>query len=228
MREEGEEEELVEEKSMAEPGDIHRGSLRAFWSSLRPGVWVKENLQNGYKIPFVGGEEPVRYEEQNNASSKRQMDFVREHVRKLLECRVVRKVSEQPTCVNPLTVASKVINEEGEIKHRMCLDLGRLVNPAVRHESSKLATFRTAVSLVLPGDYQAVYDLASAYHHVHTHAESQQFLGFMVPTPEGKKEFYVFCRLPFGLKTAGQVLDRILKPVCACIGSMGIRHSIYI
>ena len=219
-------EELIAERSKTKPGDVHEDWFREFWESLKPGSWVLSVLEKGYEIPFKG-ESPGPYEEANNASAKKHLDFVREQVRKLEQRGVVRWQESKPICTNPLTVATKVI-EGGKLKQRLCLDLSRHVNPMVKHEVSKLSTFKTALSLILPGDFQGVYDLASAYHHIRMGAQTTQYLGFNVPDQEGKEHFYVFCRLPFGLCTAGQVLDRVLKPVCAHIAAHGIRHSIYI
>ena len=92
-----------------------------------------------------------------------------------------------------------------------------------------LTTFTSSVELMFPGDFHAVYDLASAYHHIQIHEPDQQLLGFAVQREKSDQhDFFVFQRLPFGLATAGQVLDRMLKPVKARIAGKGIRHSIYI
>ena len=222
----GQEGDLVAEISKAKPGDIHEERFREFWQSLRPGSWVLSVLQKGYEIPFKG-DMPAQYEEANNASAVKHLEFVRDQVGKLEQRGVVKLEKVKPTCTNPLTVTTKTV-EGGKLKHRLCLDLSRYVNPMVKHEASKLSTFKTALSLILPGDFQGVYDLASAYHHIRMGPQSTQYLGFKVPDKEGKDRFYTFCRLPFGLCTAGQVLDRILKPVCAHIAAHGIRHSIYI
>ena len=124
--------------------------------------------------------------------------------------------------------------EDGSLKLRLCLDLSRHVNKAIKREPCKLATLQTSLALLLPGDYVAVYDLASAYHHVRIREEDQQLLGFAVPRvqrgdgTEDTEEYFVFSRMPFGLATAGQVLDRVLKPIKAKLAQLGIRHSIYI
>ena len=80
------------------------------------------------------------------------MEFVWEHVQKLVERRVGKKVVGKPRCINPLTVATKELGE-GKLKHRLCLDLSRHVNLRMKREACKLTTFKTAVELMLPGDY---------------------------------------------------------------------------
>ena len=68
-------------------------------------------LQGGYRIPFA--EEPESYVEENNLSAKENMQFVREQVQKLVSKGVVKALQERPRCINPLTVASKIL-EGGE------------------------------------------------------------------------------------------------------------------
>ena len=162
-----EEVDMPAEVSKAMPGDIHRSEVRPFWESLQPEPWVKAVLNEGYKIPFAE-EVPESYEEENNATAKKHFSFVQEHVQTLVERGVVRRSQDRPRCINPLTVATKEVGE-GQVKYRLCLDLSRCVNPRVKREHCKLTTFKAAVSLMLPGDFQAVYDLASAYHHVRMH-----------------------------------------------------------
>ena len=89
-----------------------------------------------------------------------------------------------------------------------------------------MTTFRSALQVIWPDDFQAVYDLTSEYHHIRMSEEDSDCLGFEVE--EGVRKHYKYVRMPFGLSTAGQVLDRILKPICAQIAAQGIRHSIYI
>ena len=68
-----------EKEKEARTGDIHCPKLRSFWEGLKPGTWVTNLLQNGYKIPFRNGT-PERYREENNASAKKNMAFVQVHV----------------------------------------------------------------------------------------------------------------------------------------------------
>ena len=209
----------------ARPGDIHLQKWRPNWDSLSPGKWVASVLAKGYRIPVPQDLGP--YRERNNASARQHLDFVRDQTDKLIIRGVVRRVDKQPLCVNPLTVASREVN--GKTKLRMCLDLSRHVNVHLKKDPCKLDTFRSSLALLQSGDYQAVYDLASAYHHIRIAPEHQDMLGFAVPSAEDEavEHYYVYQRMPFGLATAGQVLTRMLKPLRAEIASRGIRHSIY-
>jgi len=63
------------------PGSIHQQEFRDFWvKELKASRWVLDALDQGYTIPFT--EEPGQYEEKNNASALRNMQIVREQVRK--------------------------------------------------------------------------------------------------------------------------------------------------
>ena len=105
----------------------------------------------------------------------------------------------------------------------MCIDLSRYVNLLLQKEPSKLSTIDIALNLTLPGDYQAVYDLEAAYHHVHVKEQDHELLGFEVDS-----KWYMYTRMPFSLATAGQVLERIIKPIKTRIANKGIQHLIYI
>ena len=132
------------EVSKAKPGDIHDVRCRAFWTELNPGAWVQGVIEDGYKITFEVT--PERYKENNNASAKQYIEFVREEAKKLMEREVIKKVEMEPTCTNPLTVAARK-KEDGTMKLKLCLDLSRNVNPKIKKEGSKLTTFTTAMGL---------------------------------------------------------------------------------
>jgi hypothetical protein len=61
----------------------------------------------------------------------------------------------------------------------------------------------------MTGDFQFVFDLEAAYHHVRLHPESYKYVGFCLDF-DGVESFFFFVILVFGLKTAGQVLGRLL------------------
>ena len=73
------------------------------------------------------------------------------------------------------------------------------MNKALRTEPCKLATLASSVAMIFPNDWMAVYDLASAYHHIRITDDDQQYLGFDVTALSGEEEVFVFTRLPFGV-----------------------------
>jgi hypothetical protein len=66
-------------------------------------------------------------------------------------------------------------------------------------------------------------DLKLGYHHVDIHPEYWKFLAF-----EWEGQYYVFCKLPFGLATACYVFFKITKQLAQRWRSLGIRVIAYI
>ncbi len=62
-------------------------------------------IDHGYLIPL--NDLPIDYEEENNGSARKNMEFVRKTVRELQEKGVVKFVDEKPKCVSLLTVAEQ-------------------------------------------------------------------------------------------------------------------------
>ena len=118
-------EKLEVKEDPSNPGDIHLQRWRPYWHALHPGKWVMSVLEQGYRLPVP---RPLSsYKERNNASAREHMPFVRQQTEQLIIRGVVCQVHKPPTCINPLTVASRV-KDTGEVKLRMCLDLSRHVN----------------------------------------------------------------------------------------------------
>ena len=207
-------------------GNIHHERYRAFWKSLKPDAYVLLILEHGYRIPFRDGVTPSAYREPNNKSAIENMPYLQEHVESLLLDETVDEVFSQPLCCSPLTVASRYV--EGLLRLRMCIDLSRYINLLLKKEAVTLPSLDKAIKMLLPGDFQATFDLKSAFHHVLIHPDDRQYLGFSIPSPSGRDRFFVFRVLPFGLATAVQLLARMTKPICIFLAGEGIRISIYI
>ena len=175
-------------------GNIHRPEFRAFWESLNPDSYVMSIIRNGYKIPFRDGIVPQAYRERNNRSALDNMPYLQEHVEGLVLNTTVSEVFTQPLCCNPLTVASRYVN--GLLKLRMCIDLSRYINLLLKKEAVVLPGLEKALKLLLPGDFQATFDLKSAFHHVLIHPDHRKYLGFSIPGPTGQDRFFVFRVLP--------------------------------
>ena len=89
---------------------------------------------------------------------------------------IVNLVSVKPTCVNPLTVASRDL-DTGSRKLRLCWDGSRWINPLLKKMSVKLTHFPKAAELLYEGDYQVSMDLKSFYYHLMIYPPHQTFLG---------------------------------------------------
>ena len=208
------------------PGGIHDPKVHGFWEfELKASDWVMEVIRYGYIIPFE--RKPSSYEEENNSTAKKDMVFVRQAVRELVDQGVVSIVPEKPFCVSPLTVSVKLLPDSTE-KKRLCWDGSRCVNLLVKEQPVKLAHLQRALEITRPNDFQVKYDLKSAYHHIKIHKEHVNYLGAAFEDENGKKVYFVFQFLPFGLSSAVHCITKLFKPINAYLHGNGIRHSIYI
>ena len=208
------------------PGSIHSEKVREFWKSeLKAGEWVMDTLEHGYVIPFE--KSPPEYEEPNNQSALREQGFVYQAIMDLKKIGVVNFVSEKPHCVSPLSVSYKT-GRDGSIKKRLCLDGYRCINDCIKKQKVTLSHLKRALDLTNAGDYQIVYDLKAAYHHILIHPSQVRYLGAAFTRPEGGTQYIVFLYLPFGLSSAVHCITKIIKPINAYIHRKGIKHSIYL
>ena len=204
------------------PGGIHAPECQFFWEhTLKANVWVLDLLKHGYSLPFLT--EPEASNTRNNLSARNNMQFVREEVLKLQKTGVVSFVDQAPTIVSPLTVAS---NSGGKL--RLCLDVSRSVNQFLNIPKVVLADLKTALQITEPGDWQAVYDLSSAYHHIKILPAHVKYLGAAFQREDGSTQYFVFNFLPFGISSAVHVMTKVMKPFSAFLSSLGIRHTIYL
>jgi hypothetical protein len=219
----GNEEEVNDTNFVA--GNIHNPRFRDFWKNeLRASKWVLETLNDGYSIPFEV--EPEQYDEPNNASAKSNMKKVRQLVSEMIANGVAKIVKEKPHCVSPLGLVSKTV--EGVTKDRLVFDASRWVNLKIEEKHVKLAHLEKALELTEPEDHQATFDLKSAFYHIKIKESHQKFLGAAIENSDGKRVFFIYTHLPFGLKCAVHAITKMMKPVLAKFHSLGIRSTIYI
>jgi hypothetical protein len=155
------------------------------------------------------------------------MPFVRSEFKSLVESGQVIQVDSAPRCTNPLSVAFK-INSDGSIKKRLVIDLSRWVNEFIVPDRFKMARFQDALSQAAPGDFQSLYDISKAYHHLCLHPDSYELVGFCVVDEEGKERFYHYVVVVFGLGPAGQLLGQMMRPILRKLSEMGIRNVMYV
>jgi hypothetical protein len=122
-------------------------------------------VENGYRIPVFDGTEVMAYREPNNKSARLEVDFVRSEVARLFEAGLVIRSPVAPLCVNPLSVAYKA-KPDGGFKKRLVFDLSRHVNLLLTCPKYCMTTMGDVLAQTMPGDFQYVFDLEAAYHHV--------------------------------------------------------------
>lgn len=205
-------------------GSIHNPRVWDYWiNTLECSPWVTEVLKFGYRLPFTSL--PGHYEEGNNASVIAEPRVVEEMILELQKTGVIEFVSHKPHCVNPLGLVKKE-TEQGP-KYRLVLDASRWLNLHVQPPTVKLAHLEMALSMTAQDEYQMVFDLKSAYHHVKIAPEHVPFLGACA-TVHGRQQYLVFKHLPFGLNSAVHAMTKIWKPLTAYFHKKGIKFSIYI
>jgi hypothetical protein len=102
------------------------------------------------------------------------------------------------------------------------------VNLAVKDDDYCMTTLQDAINSTRKGDFQVVFDLKSAFHHIRLHTSIYELMGFKVTDKEGAVRYYCYVVLVFGFKVAAQVLGRVLKPVISFLIQNGIPVVLYI
>jgi uncharacterized protein YeaO (DUF488 family) len=156
-----------------------------FWvEHFCPDANVRGVLDHGYKAPIDWEKIPEAYEEADNKSARENYDFVQEEVARLMESGQVVKCAEKPRCCNPLTVAVKH-KDNGELKQRLALYLSRCVNLAINDDDNCMTTLQDAINSTRKGDFQVVFDLKLAFHHIRLHTSMYELMEFKVTDKDG-------------------------------------------
>ena len=190
-----EEEELLAPSLEVSPslsvcGNIHQAQYFPFWTDvLKCGQWHRNILLEGLKLDFIDGVLLSSYDERNNLSAQREPAFVRDSLNSMASSSILNHVLTKPTCVNPLTVASRELNT-GSRKLCLCWDGSRWINPKLKKMYVKLTHFPKAAELLYEGDFQVFMDLKSFYYHLMIYPPHQTFLGIAVDLPDGSRHFY--------------------------------------
>ena len=199
-----------------------KGRLRnclEFWKNIEANEFVLNTIKYGYSLPLLTN--PSKVELKNNKSANDNNDFVVAAINELLVIDSVREVSEIPHVVNPLTVS---VNHKG--KKRLVLDL-RHVNPHLWKDRIKFDDWRVANDYLAKNGYMYSFDFKSGYHHIEINSEFQTYLGFSWVI-NGKKRYFVFNVLPFGLSTAGHVFTKVVRCLVKRWRSLSIKIVVYL
>jgi len=206
---------------------IHSDSAIQFMTTeVNTKSWVIDILKNGYMPDFESL--PTPYIEQNNKSARDNMEIVREKLQEWMKEGFVEQLDEPAYCCNPLSVAAKYDASSDKIKFRPVLDLSRHVNHFIPSRSVQLDDLSHVADLLEQGDYLLAFDLKNQFFHVRLHPEARKFFGFAVPDETGNEKYYQFTVMVYGLKSAVQVVTRLILPLKAYIHKLGIRFSIYV
>ena len=193
------------EEGSADP--IIKGRLKSalhFWrEEIKAPHSILSIIEQGYKIEFLT--EPPSMSFLNNKSALQQKTFVSEAVGELLKQKLVKEVEKEPYIVSPLSVA-----KNGD-KLRLILDFS-ILNEYIPYEMIKLEDQREFFEYAKDGQYIATFDIKSCYHQIDMHTDSVRYLGFSWFL-DGKKRYFVFLVLPFGLSSAPRICKMLFRPL---------------
>ncbi len=199
-------------------GKIHEKT--DFWlNELEPSSFIQNVILHKYSLPFHTPCPP--FAAKNNASSRKNYDFVVGAIDELVRKKCVIEVDSVPYCCNPLTVSDR------KDKLRLVLDL-RHVNKYIQEFSIKYEDLKFVEKIFEQGFYFQTFDLTSGYHHVGINPEHWKYLGFSWTYANGVTIYYVFVVLPFGLSSACYVFTKLLRPLVAKWRGVGIRCLVYL
>ena len=132
-----------------------------FWrEKLQASPFVMSCIEEGYKLPLLY--KPPQYREENQGSTGVHEVFVTEAVKELLAHECVVQVDTVPYICSPLSVVVGPAD-----KKRLVLNL-KYLNQFLRKHTFKYEDMKTAMQMLVTGDFMFKFDLKSGYHHVYT------------------------------------------------------------
>ena len=192
-----------------------------FWETeLEASEFVLGIVRSGYRLPFIRFPPSVCM--RNNRSALEESLFVATAIEELILANCIAECVECPLVCSPLQVVS---NAKG--KRRLVIDL-RYINQYLHQCKFKYEGLNVLPPLFQQGDFMITFDLKSGYHHVDIHKDFSPYLGFSWRDSRGRRKFYVFRVLPFGLSTACYVFTKLLRPLVKRWRSRGIKAIVYI
>lgn len=209
-------------------GSIHDEQAVKFVKKyFYPDQWVLDTLTQGLRLPFKGNA-PTSYYEPNNASALKHMDYIREKVYEWEKLGRIKKLSNKPNIVNPLTVVEKWDSATERIKLRLVIDHSRCINTLLPDVPTKMDDLSVFEPLIQKDMYLASFDLDSMFHQVKLHPDYSQYFAFQITNKKGEPEYFKFLVLQFGNKFAVYAVTRLLRPLKSFAHSLGIKLVIFV
>ena len=155
-----------------------------YWRSIGAPQFVLDIINDGYKIPFATRPPPCKF--RNNASARKESDFVTEAVLGLLHDNRVKELDAAPEIINPFSVS---VQNTG--KKRLILDL-RHINLHVFKQKFKWEGLHTIKDIFSRNCFVFSFDLKSGYHHVEIFVEHRKYLAFSWDFGTGHARYFQF------------------------------------
>ena len=105
------------------------------------------------------------------------------------------------------------------------MDLSRYMNKIVKAPKFKLESTLAALQVIEKDDYIFSFDLKSAYHQIRMNKNFTKYLGFAIEEEDGRKRYFMYLSLPFGLNDAMRVLTKLMKSPLERCRSRGMKVS---
>ena len=201
-----------------------KGNLKrhyTFWQKcLKASPFILDVIENGYKIPLRYIPQP--YELRSNQSAFKNQTFVESAIIELLNNDLIYQV-DTPYICNPLSVA-----ESSSGKKRLILDLS-VLNQYIWKQKIKYDDWKIFSEFVDSSEegFLFKFDLKSGYHHIDINRDFQKYLGFSWSF-KGKKVYFQFSVLPFGLSSAPHIFTKIVRVLIKYWRSFSIRIACFI
>jgi hypothetical protein len=193
------------ENGIAEP--IIKGRLKSalpYWRDvIKAPLSVLSIIEKGFMLDFII--KPPCMHFNNNKSAIVNAEFVNKAVDDLLQKGLIKKVIDKPTVISPLSVAS---NSE---KKRLILDLS-ILNEYIHYDKVKLENEKDFYEMSKFMNFVVTFDIKSCYHQIDMNEDFTTYLGFEWII-DGKKSYFEFLCVPFGLSPGPRVCKKLFRPL---------------
>ena len=204
--------------------DIHSVDSIKFMSDIIGAEgWVLDILKSGVKIDF-NQRLPTTYQEPNNQSAVKEMEFLRNKVQSWIDNGFVQLKDTKPLYVNPMSVVVKQDLLSNKIKKHPVIEMSHCINKKLVKKSFNMDNFISEPS-IRKEDFQIIFDLENMYFHFKLAPEHRPYFSFSLPDQNDGHSFYEFKVMCYGYSLTAYIVTRVIVPIKH---KLGIRFHIYI
>ena len=92
----------------------------------------------------------------------------------------------------------------------------------------KLESTLAVLQVIEKEEYMFSFDLKSAYHQIKMNENFTKYLGFAIEEIDGRRRYFKYLSLPFGLNDAMRVLMKLMKSPLESWRSKGMKVFIHV